>query len=269
MLLMICNGTVVDIETYCKDRKRPTDKENLRYILEVGNECPMCGKIITDFSADKHKLYEIAHIFPNSPTEKEKSVLADVEVLGENSESFENKIALCRDCHKEYDEHKTIEKYNAMLNLKKKLLQNNKAQTALSHNVIEKELLDVVQQISSLSTNPDSIFEMEPLSYTVMSVKAKIPSNNLLRTDVEGLVSSYFLYLKDLFKNLDEVSFETIAASFKHSYCQALKEKLDQEEIFESLIDWVKSKTRCSRTVARILVSYFIQNCDVYGKISR
>ena len=60
MLLMIRNGTVVDIETYCKDRKRPTDKENLRYILEVGNECPMCGKIITDFSADKHKLYEIA-----------------------------------------------------------------------------------------------------------------------------------------------------------------------------------------------------------------
>ena len=57
---MIRNGTVVDIETYCKDRKRPTDKENLRYILEVGNECPMCGKIITDFSADKHKLYEIA-----------------------------------------------------------------------------------------------------------------------------------------------------------------------------------------------------------------
>lgn len=165
-----------------------------------------------------------------------------MEVLGENSESFENKIALCRDCHKEYDEHKTIEKYNAMLNLKKKLLQNNKVQTVLSHDVIEKELLGVVQQISSLSTNPDSISEMEPLSYTVMSIKAKIPSNNLLRTDVEGLVSSYFLYLKDLFKNLDEVSFETIAASFKHSYCQALKEKLDQEEIFESLIDWVKSK---------------------------
>lgn len=79
-----------------------------------------------------------------------------------------------------------------MLNLKKKLLQNSKAQTALSHNVVEKELLDVVQQISSLSTNSDSISEMEPLSYTVMSVKAKIPSNNLLRTDVEGLVSNYF-----------------------------------------------------------------------------
>ena len=61
---MIRNGTVVDVETYCKDRKRPTDKENLRYILEVGNECPMCGKIITDFSADKHKLMRSLIYFP-------------------------------------------------------------------------------------------------------------------------------------------------------------------------------------------------------------
>ena len=130
---MIRNGTIVDVATYCKDRKRPNDKENLRYILEVGNECPMCGKIITDFSADKHKLYEVAHIFPNSPTGEEKTVLADVEVLGENSESFENKIALCRDCHKEYDEHKTVEKYNAMLKLKKKLFCVVKSSRSLHH----------------------------------------------------------------------------------------------------------------------------------------
>lgn len=266
---MISNGIKVDIDNYCKDRQKPSDKENLRYLLEVGNECPMCGKVITNFSADKHKLYEVAHIFPNRPTEKEKRILANVEVLGENSECFDNKIVLCRDCHKEYDEHKTIEKYNTMLNLKKKLLQNSKAQTALSHNVVEKELLDVVQQISSLSTASDLKSEMEPLSYTVMNVKEKIPSNKFLRNEVENLVSNYFIYLKDLFKSLDEISFETIASSFRHSYWQAKKENLDQEEIFESLVNWVKSKTRCSSTIARILVSYFIQSCDVYGKISR
>ena len=47
-----------------------------------------------NFSADKKKLYEIAHIFPNKPTEEEKKILADVEVLGDDSECFENKIAL-------------------------------------------------------------------------------------------------------------------------------------------------------------------------------
>lgn len=61
---MIRNGTVVDIETYCKDRKRPTDKENLRYILEVGNECPMCGKIITDFPLININFMRLLIYFP-------------------------------------------------------------------------------------------------------------------------------------------------------------------------------------------------------------
>lgn len=105
--------------------------------------------------------------------------------------------------------------------------------------------------------------------YNVMSIKEKIPFNNLLCNDVEGLVSSYFLYIKDLFKSLDNASFEAIASSFKHSYCQAVRQQLDQEDIFETLVQWVKKKTQCANSVARIIVSYFIQNCDVYGKLSR
>lgn len=190
-------------------------------------------------------------------------------MLGDDSECFENKIALCRDCHKEYDEHKTVEKYNDMLNLKKKLLKSSNAKTDLSHNMIENELFDVVKKISSLATDNDALSKCEPLSYNVMSIKEKIPFNNLLCNDVEGLVSSYFLYIKDLFKSLDNASFEAIASSFKHSYCQAVRQQLDQEDIFETLVQWVKKKTQCANSVARIIVSYFIQNCDVYGKLSR
>lgn len=116
---MIHNGRTINVATYCIERKNPKGNESLRYVLEVENCCPKCGKAIMNFSADKKKLYEIAHIFPNRPTEEEKKILADVEVLGDDSECFENKIALCRDCHKEYDEHKTVEKYYDMLNLKR------------------------------------------------------------------------------------------------------------------------------------------------------
>lgn len=266
---MIHNGRTINVATYCIERKNPKGNESLRYVLEVENCCPKCGKVIMNFSADKKKLYEIAHIFPNRPTEEEKKILADVEVLGDDSECFENKIALCRDCHKEYDEHKTVEKYYDMLNLKKKLLKSCNAKTDLSHNMIEDKLFDVVKKISSLATDNDALSKCEPLSYNVMSIKEKIPFNNLLCNDVEGLVSSYFLYIKDLFKSLDNASFEAIASSFKHSYCQAVRQQLDQEDIFETLVQWVKKKTQCANSVARIVVSYFIQNCDVYGKLSR
>lgn len=177
---MIHNGRTINVETYCIERKNPKGNESLRYVLEVENCCPKCGKTIMNFSADKKKLYEIAHIFPNRPTEEEKKILADVEVLGDDSECFENKIALCRDCHKEYDEHKTVEKYNDMLNLKKKLLKSCNAKTDLSHNMIEDELFDVVKKISSLATDNDVLSKCEPLSYNVMSIKEKIPFNNLL-----------------------------------------------------------------------------------------
>lgn len=265
---MIHNDAFIGVETYCKDRKKPTEKECLRYVLEVDNCCPVCGKVITTNTADKKKLYEIAHIFPNSPTDAEKSILANVEVLGENSECFENKIALCRDCHKEYDENKTVAKYEEMLKLKKRLLQNFTAETDLSHNSIEKELISVICNISSLAVG-DKQSMLESLSYQVMKVKDKITTDNILCTQVESLVSNYFLYIETLFKNVDDFSFETIASSFRHSYCQALKSNLTQEEIFEKLTDWVKNKTQCSRSVAQIVVAYFIQDCEVYGKISR
>lgn len=158
---MIHNGRTINVETYCIERKNPKRNESLRYVLEVENCCPKCGKTIMNFSADKKKLYEIAHIFPNRPTEEEKKILADVEVLGDDSECFENKIALCRDCHKEYDEHKTVEKYNDMLNLKRKLLKSSNAKTDLSHNMIENELFDIVKKISSLATDNEALSKIE------------------------------------------------------------------------------------------------------------
>lgn len=265
---MVHNGAFISVETYCKDRENVSEKERLRYVLEVDNCCPVCGKVLTTNAADKKRLYEIAHIFPNSPTEAEKNILADVEVLGENSECFENKIALCRDCHKEYDENKTVIKYDKMLKLKKRLLQNFSAKTDLSHNSIEKELISVICDISSLAIG-DKQSVVESLSYQAMKVKDKITTDKILCTQVESLVSNYFLYIETLFKSLDDMSFETIASSFRHSYCQALKSNLTQEEIFEKLTDWVKNKTKCSRTVAQMVVAFFIQDCEVYGKISR
>lgn len=140
--------------------------------------------------------------------------------------------------HKEYDEHKTVAKYNEMVNLKKNLLRSSGAKTDLSHNMIENELFEVVKKISSLTTNNDALSKFEPLSYNVMSIKEKIPSNNLLRNAIEGLVSSYFLYLKELFKSLDDVNFGTIALSFKHSYF--LKAILTNAQMIVVLVQIIK-----------------------------
>ena len=86
-------------DPYLKKRKAPTEAEQQLYLKEVSFFCPLCGKILRHKKQGKaNKLYEIAHIFPNSPTEEQYELLSKLPRLGNNSESFENKIALCKDC---------------------------------------------------------------------------------------------------------------------------------------------------------------------------
>ena len=53
--------------------------------------------------------------------------LKGLERLGDNSESFDNKIALCKDCHSTKDYHTTKEDYLKLIknpNLSKKILKD-------------------------------------------------------------------------------------------------------------------------------------------------
>ena len=97
---------VIAADPYLKERRAPTAVDQQLYLKEVSFVCPLCGKILRHRGQRKtNKLYEIAHIFPNSPTEEQYERLKTLPRLGSDSESFENKIALCKDCHNQQDYH--------------------------------------------------------------------------------------------------------------------------------------------------------------------
>jgi 5-methylcytosine-specific restriction endonuclease McrA len=100
-------------------RKRISEKLNALFLLEVGGKCPLCGKYLPDTKAGEPiKLYEIAHIYPHSPTLEQIDTLANVP-RAEDAESFENLIALCKGCHTKQDSHTTKEDYMRLYNMKK------------------------------------------------------------------------------------------------------------------------------------------------------
>ena len=109
---------IIKSDKYLIDRKDPTDAEVRLYLKEVDFHCPLCGKPLQSKTQKKQglKKCEIAHIYPNSPTYTQYIELDGLERLGENSESLENKIALCKDCHDEQDYHTTKEDYLKLLN---------------------------------------------------------------------------------------------------------------------------------------------------------
>lgn len=261
---------MVEFDKYCISRKQPSQNEELILFNEVDGVCPKCGCSLISEESKKIKLYEIAHIFPNSPTEEEKALLANVEVLGENSEDIKNKIALCRDCHKEYDYHKTVEEYEEYLMLKKDLIKKHKAKNLLASKSLEPELINAIKQIGKLTSEELSI--EEPLSLSAVNVNEKI-ATRLLERKISKNVVDFFPTIKRIFHIQEEenenYSFSLIASNIKHSYEISKAQRMSESEIFDSLCGWIENKSHCSKEVSEILISFFTQNCDAYEKISR
>lgn len=265
---MIRNGDKISFEEYCKDRRNPLPNEWSLYFEEVNTQCPICGrKFLYQVKTSLIKGAEIAHVFPNSPTASEKKILKDVEVDGVDSESFENKIALCKNCHDEYDAKKTVESYNQMLELKRRLYAELKAKKMLSDENIEAELTAVVKELSK--ARQEDLDGSGSLNYSSLKISQKVDIVHLCKR-IEGDVSAYYPFCKQKFKEVDSTgcSFDIVCLSVKRGYKKLKKEGLDKETIFEKMTSWFVAKTHASYNACAIMVSFFVQNCDVYDEIS-
>ena len=142
---------VIAADPYLKERRAPTAVDQQLYLKEVSFVCPLCGKILRHRGQRKtNKLYEIAHIFPNSPTEEQYERLKTLPRLGSDSESFENKIALCKDCHNQQDYHTTAEDYLKLLEKKQRFLKLTDLSEATLTMGLELQIADVVKRICAL-----------------------------------------------------------------------------------------------------------------------
>ena len=261
----------VSVTDYCTRRQNPTENQQKVFLAEVGHYCPLCGHyLLKQTTASVSKLYEIAHIFPNSPTPTEKVLLDKVEVLGVDSEDSDNKIALCKDCHTEYDNNKTLDRYNKLLNIKKEKLAKLQIDIALSKRSIEEEVATVIKTLCDLDIG--TLDTLPCLNYNAMEIREKIHSKqSILIHNIEQNVTKYFLFIQEEFVNVlnsSKVNLRTISANMRYAYEQSKDGGLDDRIIFESLVQWVSTQCHCQAYIANIIVSFFIQNCDVFDKIS-
>lgn len=262
---------MVDFDTYCTERKKPTTPEYFLYLEEVDSCCPKCGKPFAVIRGGKFsKLCEIAHVFPNSPTPEEKEILKNVRVAGENSEDTLNKIALCRDCHKLYDEHKTVESYNEMFILKAEKHKALEAKKLIANKDIETELSSIISCLGNLSD--EEIDGLERLEYRALNISDKIEDEyRLLRRRMENDALQYFPYIKQEFANLTtgSLSFDTIASNVRHAYLMLRDKGLNKSEIADQMVDWFTRKTNKDREACQIMVSFFVQDCEIYEELSK
>ena len=257
---------MVDFDTYCQPRKNPTENQIVLLLEEVNNECPKCGTpLVVKKKGNVYRYFEIAHVFPNSPTDKEKEILKDVRVLGTTSEDLDNKIALCNFCHNAYDLNKTVETYNEMLELKKEKKSQASTKHLLGKQDVEEDLVRVIGKLVAI--DEATLAQIEELPKNVLTVHEKI-CDVILRKKVTDNVTSYFSYITNCFKNqgVSAAKYDLIRTSMKRAYQTAVAEGLSADLIFDKLTEWLSSKTNTRVAVCEVIISYFIQNCDIYGK---
>lgn len=254
-----------DIDYCRKIRRNIPISEKIVHLREVSFRCPICGRSIFGKN-NKDKIYEIAHIFPHSPKDNEKKILDGVELLGEDSESFENKIALCETCHHKYDTDKTVEEYNNLVSIKKKLSAIQKTDDELASINIDNDIVKVLEVVAKLSDEEFDKLE----KYKSLKIDNKIEDKySLLKRKIKHYVSEYYLFIEEQLRNLDEKEkkFKIIANQINTAYLSCCTE--DKDDVFNNIVNWLNSKdVTLNYDACVIVVSFFVQNCEVFDEVA-
>lgn len=259
------------LDSYLIPRIPITKNMDHAYLLEVNGLCPLCGKnLLVTKGNRKSKLYQIAHIYPNSPMPEQVKELIDLERLGNTCEDFENKIALCKDCHGLYDDGVTKKEYLDLVEIKKKLSNIASSKELMSYQNLEEEILLVINSLGTIT--PDDLREIE-LKYTGLEVKKKFESHYMiLKNKIETYNCTYYFFIKERFQNLeieDKVNFNIIASEIRTSFLKCDKEMNNKSDIFNSLVLWIQSKIKMASIEAcEVIIAFFVQNCEVFDEIT-
>jgi hypothetical protein len=248
-------------------RKTYTDNPKIQLFNEVDGLCPLCNiSLIYTKNEQKHKRYELAHIYPHSATKEEEIILKNVERLSKNVDDVENIICLCVDCHTKFDKPRTLEEYDKVLFLKKQLIKDNLIKEKYYTNNIESEISYIINFLTSEETE-DMNIELE-YNPKIIDDKDDGTLGFLLKRNIKQNSQEFYFIIQKEFSNLDSFNdgkSELIATQIKLMYQQIKTIIKNQNEIFNSLVDWLYKKTAShSKPACEIIISFYIQNCEVF-----
>ena len=248
-------------------RKKPTENMGLVLFDEVSGICPKCTKpLMKKGKGQMTKLFEVAHIYPHSPRPHETELLKNEETLNEDVDHEDNLIALCRDCHKIFDNPRTVEGYREMISIKKELQRLSNLKNGWFANSIDNEIHEI---ITSLATHSGDLSEELSLQALKVDAKSDDTLNGLVKLKIKNNVKYFYPEIKGKFAELDKekpYTSDAIYSQIRTYYLKLKKKGLDQTQIFSALTDWLINSSKCKSTEAsEILVSFFVQNCEVYS----
>jgi len=250
------------------ERRNLTPHENAILLTEVENMCPFCIKpLMYEKKGKNYKLWEGAHIYPLNPKAEEIEILKDEERLHEDVNNIKNFIALCGDCHKKFDNPRTVEEYRLLFSIKKNILSKSETRAKYADYQIESEIKEVITMLVE-EFNESAL---KPLEMKALRVdeKANETLTRITKMRIRNEVTEYYYYIKELFVQLDSQyprSFNAIASQVSAFYNSLNRIEKSQEVIYGQLTEWLSKKTgNSSLGACGIIISFFVQNCEVFS----
>lgn len=242
-------------------------------LIEVDNKCPLCNAplLVRNGKGMNVKRYKITQIFPDNVGRNMYLAFSKHSRMYGVYDHPDNLIALCTDCSTDYLSEPTEEEFLHLLAIKKALQQRNKLLQGMDDVGLESEISEVVNGM----INIDRAGELVELRMDALKVRQKIkPTNKLLIDSVTDDVTHYYSYIEGLFADIDgkeSATFDRIASEVRLAYQKIKNEGLSQEAVFEYMADWLKEKLPIGQRndmAINAVISFFIQNCEVFDEIS-
>lgn len=179
---------------------------------------------------------------------------------------MENLIALCPACHSKYITGRTDEQVQRLLHIKKNLVDDYEAKETVSMQKIEDGIRKVLEKIPKMQV-PANI----DLNYNPVTLRQKIAADNLmLYLKAKTNVNVYYSAVQDAFTELNEeriLRYKPFCLQVRMTYMNLNDMGLSQDEIFEKMVDWLQDATHENRSSCEVIISYFIQKCEVFDAI--
>lgn len=247
-----------NVESGTNDKNASDNSQLQKYsfylISEEGSICPNDGcthSLFTNENGHLGFLYKVVIIDPS-----------------ESTEDPNNMIALCPECAERYklgyDSHRVLR----MKKIKEQLQENTSDKELLSEQKIQDGIRKVLTKIPSM--HPDHPVD---LNYDPVMLRQKIePENVSLYLKAQGHVNYYFSCVHETLQEMGRegvLRFKPFCEQVKINYLNLSEQGRNQQQIYRKLTDWLQSATNEEREYCEIIISYFIQKCEVFDVITK
>lgn len=184
-----------------------------------------------------------------------------------NVETVDNLIALCPECGRKYRVEIDEEKQYRLEDIKLRLSSMKEAMDILTEDKIVAGIERVIGKIPSIP-----IERIMELNYKPTQVANKMDKTDpALFMKINTYVSGYYPDVRDMFKQAEVengFNYEKFCSQVKFKFTDIKDSGLTQGQIFDELVDWLSGATNEEREPCEVIISYFVQKCEVFDAIS-